>query len=410
MTELSDAPTTVLNTQPVRLSFGDVLRLGLLGVGSRKMRTVLSALGISIGIATMVIVTSIPASSQQALLDQLTALGTNLLRAEPQQTQGDPVLLPPDSMDMVKRIGPVTAAAQVANAHSSVQRNDRIDPNADSGLTVLASSNNLLSAVNGSLHAGKFLDDATSNFPTVVLGSVAAARLGFTNLVPGQPPPQVFIGKQWFTVIGILNPMPLDPDLERSVLVGWIAAKQVLGFDGHPTVVYVKADEDAIQDVRAVLGATLYPQLPGLVQVSRPSDALAAKQDTKTTFSALFLGLAGVALLVGGVGVANTMVISVLERRREIGLRRALGATRGQIRGQFLTEAAVLSGLGGLAGTVIGVLATLAYTGYQGWPVIIPVAALGGGLAGAVLIGVLAGIYPSVRAARLTPTQALAAP
>ena len=401
---------TTLDTQPVRLSFGDVLQLGLLGIGSRKMRTVLSALGISIGIATMVIVTSIPASSQQALLDQLTALGTNLLRAEPQQTQGDPVLLPEDAMGMVKRIGPVTAAAQVANAHKSVHRNDKIDPNADSGLTVLASSTNLLSAVNGSLHAGKFLDDASANFPTVVLGSVAASRLGFVDLVPGRQPPQVFIGTQWFTVIGILNPMPLNPDLERAVLVGWGAAEQVLGFDGHPTVVYVKADEDAIQDVRAVLGPTLYPQLPGLVQVSRPSDALAAKQETKTTFSGLFLGLAGVALLVGGVGVANTMVISVLERRREIGLRRALGATRGQIRGQFLTEAAVLSGLGGLAGTVIGVVATLAYTGYQGWPVIIPFAALGGGLAGAVLIGVLAGIYPSVRAARLTPTQALAAP
>ncbi|WP_052394515.1 ABC transporter permease [Kutzneria sp. 744] len=401
---------TVLNTQPVRLSFGDVLRLGLLGVGSRKMRTVLSALGISIGIATMVIVTSIPASSQQSLLDQLTALGTNVLRAEPQQTQGDPVLLPEDAMGMVKRIGPVTAAAQVANAHKTVHRNDRIDPNADSGLSVLASSTDLLGAVHGSLHAGKFLDDASSNFPTVVLGSVAASRLGFTDLVPNQQPPQVFIGTQWFTVIGILDPMPLNPDLERAVLVGWGAAKQVLGFDGHPTVVYVKADEDAIQDVRAVLAPTLYPQTPGLVQVSRPSDALAAKQDTKTTFSGLFLGLAGVALLVGGVGVANTMVISVLERRREIGLRRALGATRGQIRGQFLTEAAVLSGLGGLAGTVIGVVATLAYTGYQGWPVIIPFAALGGGLAGAVLIGVLAGIYPSVRAARLTPTQALAAP
>src|SRR5262249_34288435 len=245
---------------------------------------------------------------------------------------------------------------------------------------VLASSTNLLTAVNGSLHAGKFLDDASSNFPTVVLGSVAAARLGFTSLAPGQPP-QGFIGKQWFTVIGILDPMPLDPDLERSVLVGWAAAKQVLGFDGHPTVVYVKADEDAIQDVRAVLGPTLYPQLPGLVRVSRPSDALAAKQDTKTTFSALFLGLAGVALLVGGVGVANTMVIAVLERRREIGLRRALGATKSQIRGQFLTEAAVLSGLGGVAGTVLGVVATLAYTGYQGWPVVIPFAALGGGLA-----------------------------
>jgi putative ABC transport system permease protein len=181
-----------------------------------------------------------------------------------------------------------------------------------------------------------------------------------------------------------------------------------LGFTGHPTVIYVRAREDTLEAVRGVLPATVDPQLPGMIQVSDPAAALAATHAAKTTFSALFLGLAGVALLVGGIGVANTMVISVLERRREIGLRRALGASRGQIRGQFLTESVALSALGGVAGTLIGVLVTAGYAASQGWPVVIPVPALAGGVAGALLIGAAAGVYPSIRAARLTPTEALA--
>jgi putative ABC transport system permease protein len=354
----------------------------------------------------MIIVTAIPASSQSALLEQLSALGTNMLRAEPVPQQDAPIKLPESTLGSVERVGPVTTAAVVANTHIVVRRSDRIDPADNSGLTVLASSTGLLDAINGKVQAGKFLD--SSNLPTVVLGYVAASRLGINTLVPGQPSPLVYIGNTWFAVVGILDPMPLAPDVERSVLVSWGAAKSLLGFDGHPTVVYVKAREDSIPDVRAVLPATIYPEIPGLVQVSRPSDALAAKQASQKTFSALFLGLAGVALLVGGVGVANTMFISVLERRREIGLRRALGATRRQIGGQFLTEAVVLSGLGGIAGTTLGVIASVGYATYQGWPSVIPPGAALGGLGGALVVGILAGIHPSIRAARLTPTQALA--
>jgi putative ABC transport system permease protein len=396
------------DTQPVRLALTDILRLGMLGISTRKLRAALSALGISIGIATMIIVTGIPASSQAALLDELSALGTNMLRAEPAPNQTPPVLLPESSLGSVERIGPVTGAAMVANTHTVVRRSDRTDPNDGSGLTVLASSLGLLDAINGKVHTGKFLDPSTQDFPTAVLGYVAATRLGINQLVPGQQAPQVCIANHWFSVIGILDPMPLAPDVERAVMVGWGAAKSQLGFDGHPTVMYVKARENAIEDVRAVLPDTLYAQLPGLVQVSRPSDALAAKRASESNFSALFLGLAGVALLVGGVGVANTMFISVLERRREIGLRRALGATRGQIRSQFLTEAVALSGLGGLAGTVLGVVVTLGYATYQGWPPVVPPLAVVGGVLGAVVVGVVAGIHPSIRAARLTPTQALA--
>ncbi|WP_346012409.1 ABC transporter permease [Streptomyces sp. SID3343] len=401
------AATATDRTRPVRLAPADILRLGLLGIRTRRMRAALSALGISIGIATMIVVIGIPASSQKALMNELSALGTDTLRAEPQPDQKPPVLLPEAADAMAARIGPVTFTSAVANTHAVVRRSDRIDPDDGSGLAVLASRPNLLEAIHGKVRSGRFLDPVTERFPTVVLGHEAGLRLGFDTLTPGQAPPQVVIGNRWFTVVGILEQALLSPDIDRAVLVGWEAARTNLGFDGHPTVVYVRSAESAVEAVRAVLAETVNPALPGMVHVSRPSDALAAKRATEDTFSALFLGLAGVALLVGGIGVANTMFISVLERRKEIGLRRALGANRGQIRGQFLTESVALSTLGGLAGTALGVAATIGYAWSQHWPAVVSPASIAAGFGGAVVVGMAAGVYPSIRASRLTPTEAL---
>jgi putative ABC transport system permease protein len=394
--------------RPVRLAPLDLLGLGMLGIRTRKMRAALSALGIAIGIATMVVVTGIPASSQKALNAELAKLGPNVLVASANSAGNDRASFPPESVAMTARISPVLVASAVANTHAGISRSDLNASEEFSGVTVLASKTNLLTAINGHLQSGRFLDAAMERQPAVVLGSVAAARLGVERITPGSPAPQVYTGKRWFTVIGVLQPTPLTPDIDRSALVGWEAARSQLKFNGRPTVIYLKAQEDQVEAVRAVLPATVSPQAPGVALISKPSDALAAKRATETAFSSLLLGLAGVALLVGGIGVANTMVISVLERRREIGLRRALGANRGQIRGQFLTESVVLSALGGVAGVLLGVATTAGYAAYQHWPVVLPADAVVSGLGGAVVVGMIAGVYPSIRASRLTPTEALA--
>ncbi len=392
-----------------RLRPADVVRVGAAGLRTRPTRVLLSALGIAIGIAAMIAVVGISASSREDLNRQLTALGTNLLRVSPGQTLfGDKAHLPDEAIGMIGRIPPVTsvtATGVVDSAH--VYRNDRIPAAQSGGIGVVAARTDLLDTVGATVVSGAFLNDATAGYPAVVLGSSAADKLG---VVAAGPDARVWLGGRWFTVVGVLAPVELAPELDTSALIGWPVAEQRLGFDGHPTTVYTRVREDAVERVQAVLAATANPQSPGEVEVSRPSDALAAKRATDETLTALLLGLGAVALLVGGVGVANTMVISVLERRPEIGLRRSLGATRGQIRVQFLVESQLLSALGGAGGVLLGIAVTGGYATTQHWPTVIPAWATAGGLIATLVIGGLAGLYPAMRAARLAPTEALATP
>lgn len=388
-----------------RLGLGDVLRVGAAGLRTRPTRVILSALGIAIGIATMVAVIGISSSSREELLRQLDRLGTNLLTVTAGRTVfGEEAELPRNAAAMVARVGPVqTAAATGAVDGVSVRRTDHISAAVTGGITVQAADLGLTRTLEGAVRTGIWLNEATARLPTVVLGSKAAERLGIST-----PGVRVWLGDRWFSVIGILGPMPLAEEIERSALVGFPAAERYLGFDGHPTTIYERSTERSVQAVRDVLPRTVNPENPEEVEVSRPSDALAARAAAAGAFTNLLLGLGAVALLVGGVGVANTMVISVLERRKEIGLRRSLGATRGQIRIQFLAESLLLSALGGMAGAILGALATTGYALSRDWPPVVPPWALAGAVGATLLIGTVAGLYPAMRAARLSPTIALA--
>ncbi|MEO3873870.1 ABC transporter permease [Nonomuraea sp. B12E4] len=391
------------------MSLGDVLRVGAVGLRTRPLRAFLSALGIAIGIAAMVGVVGLSSSSGAELDRTLSALGTNLLTVSPGTTlMGEEAKMPMDAEAMIERIGPVQAASATGKvADAKVYRSERIPEAQTGGLSAYAVRLDLPATVGATLQSGTWLNAATERYPAAVLGASAAQRLG---VGAAGPDTQVVVGGVRFTVIGVLAPVALATDLDSGVLVGWPVAEARLNFDGHPTTLYTRSEEARLEAVRQVLAATANPEAPNEVDVSRPSDALAAKQATSQAFANLLLGVGAVALLVGGVGVANTMVISVLERRAEIGLRRSLGATRGQIRTQFLSESLLLSALGGCGGVLLGMGVTMGYAYYSGWPSVVPAWATAGGLAATLLIGAVAGLYPAIRASRLSPTEALATP
>lgn len=391
---------------PSKLRAVDVVRVGSLGLRTRRLRTGLSTIGIAIGIAAMVAVLGLSASSREDLQAQIRELGTNLLQVQAGQGFGRGTQqLPDTAVAMVSRIGPVTAVSSIATVDATVRRTDAISEGITGGLAVFAADKGLLETLRVDLVDGKFLDDPTSRYPAAVLGSVAAQTLGITDVADGL---RVRIGDQWFAVVGIIGHVKAAEGLDRGVLVGYQAAEDyITAGDVVPETLYVRTEDGAIDAVRGVLAATVNPQTPEEAEVSRPTDALAAQDAADNAFTSLFLGLGAVALLVGGIGIANVMVIAVIERRSEIGLRRGLGATRAHIRRQFLTEALLLASLGGLAGVAIGAGVTAVYARTQDWAIVIPPAAIVGGLAASIVIGAIAGLYPAARAARLAPTEAL---
>jgi putative ABC transport system permease protein len=410
MTTTSGRPAVPSAVPPAaRLRPADVAALASVGLRTRKLRAALSALGIAIGVAAIVAVLGLAASAQAALLAQIARLGTNLLTVSTGQTlSGAAAELPEAAPSMIRRLPGVTAVQDTGTIPSaSVYKSPLIPSIETNALSVQATTLDLPAAAGTRLAQGRFLNAATAREPVAVLGATTAQLLGIDRIRPGL---RIVAGGQWFYLAGILRPDTYAPQIDTAVLVGFPAAAKYLDFDGHPTTIYVRTipNNPAVTTrVDGLLGAQANPQNPSQVTVSQPSAALTAQADAKGTLDTLFLGLGAVALLVGAIGVANIMIISVLERRSEIGLRRALGATRGQIRTQFLAEAVLLSLTGGVAGVAVGAATTVLYARGHGEAVAIPLPAWGGGLAAAVIIGALAGLLPAIRAARLSPTQAL---
>lgn len=391
-----------------RLRAGDLAGLAGTGLRTRKLRAGLSALGIAIGVAAIVAVLGLAASSKAALLAQIQALGTNLLTVtNGTSLSGAAAELPLTAPGMIGRLPGVTAVQDTGTiTDANAYRSPEIPAINTNALSVTATTLGLPAVAGTSIAQGRFLNLATASQPVAVLGATTAQRLGIDRIWPGM---RIWVGGQWFYVEGILSPAVLASEVDSEVLIGFPAAKKYLHFDGHPSQIYVRTVDTAAAttSVDNLLGAQANPENPSEVSVSQPSDALTARAEAAGALDTLFLGLGAVALLVGAIGVANIMVISVLERRQEIGLRRALGATRGQIRAQFLAEAVLLSLIGGAAGVAIGSAATAGYARAHHEALVIPAEAWAGGLAAAVIIGTLAGLLPAIRAARLSPTQAL---
>jgi len=397
---------TVGALKPNQLRVSDLVRVASTGLRTRKLRAGLSALGIAIGVAAIVAVLGLSSSSQAGLLNEINELGTNLLTVTNGQSFfGQTAELPEQAQAMIGRIDGVTQVQSTGAVNSvNVFQNPYIPSTNTNALTVQAASLGLLPTVGTTVARGRYLNAATATQPVAVLGAVAAQRLGINQIYQGE---RVWLGDQWFYVVGILKPAVLAPNIDSSVLVGYRAAQTYLGFDGHPSTIYVRAQNDRVDGVDSLLASTANPQAPNQVDVSQPSSALVAQADAKSALNDLFLGLGAVALLVGAVGVANIMIISVLERRSEIGLRRALGATKGHIRTQFLSEAVLLALLGGGIGVALGAVSTTVYAHSKGWATVVPAVAWGGGIGAALVIGAVAGLLPALRAARLSPTEAL---
>jgi putative ABC transport system permease protein len=388
-----------------RLRFSDLARVASVGLRTRRLRAALSALGIAIGVAAIVAVLGLSSSSQAGLLAEIDQLGTNLLTVTNGQTLfGQTAELPLASPGMIARIGPVTQVQETGSTTVNVYRSPLIPSINTNALSVQAASLGLPATVGTHVEEGSYLNAATAREPVAVLGAAAAQRLGIDRVYPGE---RVWLGGMWFYLAGILAPAALAPEIDESVLVGWPAAKQYLGFDGHPTTIYVRSVTSETAAVQSVLAATANPEAPDEVQVSQPSAALTARAEAQGALNSLFLGLGAVSLLVGAVGVANIMLIGVLERRSEIGLRRSLGATKRQIRSQFLSEAILLAVLGGAVGVAAGALSTAIYASTKHWTIVVPTTAWAGGMAAALVIGAVAGLLPAIRAARMSPTEAL---
>jgi putative ABC transport system permease protein len=391
-----------------RLAPRELLGVALQGLRTRKLRAALSALGIAIGIGAMVAVVGVSSSAQANLLAEIDRLGTNLLTVSPgQDFIGNSTVLRDTAVPMIQGMNNVRSAAAIYQLTGvNVYRTPLVPSEETGGIGIDAADENLPHVIGTTMASGHFLGAVAEGYPQAVLGAAAAQNLQITSATGHL---MVYIGNRWFTVIGVMASVALDSSLDSDVFISLPVAERDFGIGPEPSEIYVRSGQNSVNQAANLLPPTANPQDPSGVSVNRTSNLLKARAAAKGQFTTLLLGLGAVALLVGAIGIANIMVISVLERRGEIGLRRALGATRGHISVQFLSESAVLAAVGGVAGLAIGASATDIYAAARHEPFVVPLYALIAAPAAGLAVGALAGLYPAAKAARLSPTEALRA-
>lgn len=386
----------------------DLLGVAWAGLAARRTRTLLIMLGPIVGVAAMVGAVGLTESAKGDLKATLSKLGTNLIVAKAGGTFGqqDPVF-PEDAVDRARAVPTVTSAAATSELSGVIAL-----PSEGSAehfeafpVPVQAADLALPSVLQVPVRSGRWLNetDVSAGTRAVVLGAGLAREYG---VVPGEIR-TIRLDDIDYGVVGVLGPVALDPSLDNAVFLTQWAAEHDFGTEGKPSRLYIRSEEGRTEETAAAIPTAISLGGPDEVSTEVPTDVLAASARADETLqqTALFAGL--LALAVGGLGIANVMSISVIQRASEIGIRRAVGHTRSRIASQFLLEALFVGLLGGLAGAVVGVAVVHGISALAGWVVVVSYGRIPIWMGLALAVSLAAGSAPSVKAARLEPLETL---
>ena len=394
-----------------RIKPGDLVDEMLAGIFARPMRALLTTLGTVLGLASLVATLGLSRTAGSQIIDQFDELSASqvMVTARSNPNGSTAGALPWNVEDRLDRLNGVVAAGAVADVINP--GNVRTVPVLDlTGeyehvVPVVAASAGVLDAVRGHIAVGRWFDagHVKRGDPVAVIGADLAAELGIRRL---EVQPGIYIGDRDVTVLGIVDEALRDRGFLGSVMITSSAAQRYFDVT-RPERVVIDVEVGAGQLIGVQAPIALNPSSPESLSAAAPTLPTATRDQVADDVNGLFLVLGIVSLVVGAIGIANVTLVTVMERTSEIGLRRALGARRRHIAGQFLGESAAIGLVGGVIGAAIGLLIVVGVSAAKEWtPVLDPWMPLAAPPVGA-LVGLVAGMYPSIRAARMEPVEAL---